>query len=129
MTNDLLSQAALDASANTIPPSEYPWADGRGTQTIVPDSGGTGTAAGSASSSGSGSAASTGTTAGSSIATGTETSSSSSAATSTPYFGDPKPDATPGDGLGAGTVLKPILSLQALIAGILVLLVCVWDIA
>ena len=141
LTNPLLSQAALAASADTIPPGEYPWVDGNGAQTAVPGAGtGTTSGIGSASSSsavgsgsgGSGGATSTetGTGGGSSMATGTgssgsgsgssSSSSSSSAASSTPYFGDPKPDATPQDGLGAGAVLRPVLSLQAVLAGALV---------
>jgi hypothetical protein len=57
---------------------------------------------------------------GSSVATGTGSGmatgmGSSSAATSTLAFGDPKPDATPEDGLGAGAVLRPVVSLQVLL--------------
>jgi hypothetical protein len=51
LSNTLLSQAELDASVDTIPPSGYPWVDGNGAQTLVPDSGGTSMGVGSASSS------------------------------------------------------------------------------
>jgi hypothetical protein len=39
LTNPLLDQAALDASADTIPAGAYPWTDGRGVQTVIPEAG------------------------------------------------------------------------------------------
>jgi hypothetical protein len=118
LTNPLLDQAALDASADTIPAGAYPWTDGRGVQTGIPEAGAATSSmsgmGGGGSGGGGGGAMNTGAVTGmeSSMVTGT---GSSSAATSTPAFGDPKPDATPEDGLGAGAVLRPVVSLQVLL--------------
>jgi len=90
LENDLLQWSEMNATATTIPPSLYPWANGNTEQTSVPTptqgiGGGGGGAGGGAS--------------GTSSGNGGE-----STGTSSP-LGPAKPDATPGDGIGGATTL------------------------
>ncbi len=105
LQNQLLSQAALDASTNTITPDMYPWTNGRGIQTVIPDAT-------------SGATMSTGM----SMTTMTTTSTTTGAGgamstiTSTATISTQSPSATPALGLGLGTggMLQPDLSVPAL---------------
>lgn len=80
---------------------QYPWTNGKGSQTVVPDS----ASGGASTSMSSGSASTMITATGGSAGSSTSSSSSSTSQatlSSTPDFGAQKPDATPGDALGSG---------------------------